>query len=609
MKRFICMFLCLIFLTVTLCSCGNEDDNSVNTDTDTSDTTSTITENIEIDSSFSDRDSEASYEESSSVKITLNGTSATATSETVKISGTTVTITENVTHIISGTLNDGMIIVDAKDTAKLQIVLNGVDITSDTCAPIYIKEADKVFITLQGDNKLTNGGTFTAIDESSIDGVIFSRQDITFNGTGTLTISSPTGHGIVGKDDIVFAGGTYNITSASHGIDANDSVKIKNTVISADTGKDGIHAENSDDTSKGYIYIESGTLNIESEGDGISAGSYLQIVDGSIDILAGGGYENGTSASSGNYGNFGGGGGDGMFGGGPNNRPSGRHPTGMSYSSEATVSQTATTTGESTSMKGIKSTGNLVIDGGSVAIDSADDSIHSNSSVTINNGSLTLASGDDGVHAENTLTVNKGTINISESYEGLEALEIYVNDGEIKLKASDDGLNAAGGNDASGTTGGRDGMFGGGGMSANSNGKIIIAGGNLYVNASGDGIDANGTLEISGGYTVVVGPTQGDTATLDYDKSAVITGGTFIGTGASNMAQTFSGSEQGVYSVSVGNQAAGTEITLTDKKGNKIVSYSPELSFQVVILSSPDIISGEEYTISAGSISGTYTAS
>ncbi len=106
----------------------------------------------------------------------------------------------------------------------------------------------------------------------------------------------------------------------------------------------------------------------------------------------------------------------------------------------------------------------------------------------------------------------------------------------------------------------------------------------------------------------MVGPTQGDTATLDYDKSATITGGTFIGTGASSMAQTFSDSEQGVFAVSVGNQSAGTNISLQDKNGNTIVSYAPELSFAVVIISSPDMISGETYTITVGATSGEFEA-
>lgn len=233
-----------------------------------------------------------------------------------------------------------------------------------------------------------------------------------------------------------------------------------------------------------------------------------------------------------------------------------------------------------------------------------------------NGGTFTAASGDDAFHGEETLTVTAGTIDITESYEGLEALDIRVEGGDITLVASDDGLNAAGGTDSSGTTGGRDGRFGGGpggngggtggnggGMSSSWDGSIVISGGSLQINASGDGIDANGSVTISGGYTVVTGPTQGDTATLDYDVSAVITGGTFIGTGASGMAQTFSDSEQGVVSVSTGSQSAGTAVTLADQEGNTLITCTPEESFQVVILSSPDLVSGETYTVTVGKAS------
>lgn len=127
--------------------------------------------------------------------------------------------------------------------------------------------------------------------------------------------------------------------------------------------------------------------------------------------------------------------------------------------------------------------------------------------------------------------------------------------------------------------------------------------------ASGDGLDANGTLEITGGYTVVCGPTRGDTATLDYDKSAVISGGTFIGTGASGgMAQGFSASPQGVITVGVGNQSAGTAISVKDAQGNVLISHSPELDYALLIFSSPDIVSGTNYEVTVGSTCGTAEA-
>ncbi len=614
MKKTLSIMLILSLLICLLTGCGktgnhgeNEKNNEIIQNGENSGNTETPSINADPadvvfsqadGDMFTDRDVRTEYDESDGVLIQLNGTSAAASSNSVKISGTTITITEEATYIISGTLDDGMIIVNAPDTAKLQIVLNGVDITSKTSAPLYILEADKVFLTLADgtENTLSNGGTFTAIDENNIDAAIFSKQDLTLNGSGNLTVTSPAGHGIVCKDDLVLTSGTYTVHSASHGLDANDSVRITGeTNLTIDAGKDGIHSENSDDANLGFIYISNGTINIEAEGDGIAAGAYVQIENGTFDLLVGGGSVNGSSASSGNYGGFMGGGGCGGM------RPGGSQST------------STTTDDNSTSMKGMKAANSLLISGGTFHIDSADDSVHSDVSVTINGGTFEIASGDDAIHAEDTLTITDGTINISESYEGLEALHVDVQGGDIKLVASDDGLNAAGGTDGSGMTGGRDGMFGGrggmgGGMSSSSNGSITISGGNLYVKASGDGLDANGTLTISGGYTVVVGPTQGDTATLDYDKSATITGGTFIGTGASGMAQTFSDSEQGVFAVSVGSQSAGTNITLKDKNGNTIISYAPELSFAVVIISSPDIISGEIYTITVGSQSGEFEA-
>ncbi len=601
MKKWISAALAAVLVLSMFGGCANSNTemDSTNISSDNASISQSTAETTETDSvqagsdMFTERDYRTEYDESGSVQIQLNGDSATASSDSVQISGTAITITEEATYIISGTLDDGMIIVNAPDTAKLQLVLNGVNMNSETSAALYILEADKVFVTLaEGtENTLSNAGTFTAIDDNNIDSVIFSKQDLTLNGLGSLTITSPAGHGIVSKDDLVITGGAYSITSASHGLDANDSIRITGeTSITIDAGKDGVHAENDEDPSLGFVYISNGTMNIEAEGDGMSAGAYMQIENGTFQITAGGGSENGTKESSDFWGSFRGGMGPGQ-----------------------PMEQADTTSDSSTSMKGINSTGDLSITGGTFTINSADDSVHSNTSLTVSGGVFEIASGDDAFHADETLTVTAGVINIAESYEGLEALHVDIQGGEITLVATDDGLNAAGGTDSSGTAGGRDGMFGGGrmggGMSSASNGSIVISGGTLYINASGDGIDANGSLEISDGYITVVGPNQGDTATLDYDTSAVITGGTFIGSGASGMAQTFSSSEQGVISINMGSQAAGTTITITDTDGNTLATFSPELPFSIIIFSSPSVVSGETYTVTAGAVSERTTAS
>lgn len=633
------LLTCTLLLSL-LSGCGqtsstgsdnNDGSNSVVSSSENSDNASSDTsaENTtDVSELFSDRDFETDYDESKSAKITLSGDSASCSSDAVEISGSTITIKDEGTYILSGTLDNGMIIVNADKTDKTQLVLNNVSIHSETSAPVYILQADKVFITIAegSSNTLSNGGTFTAIDDNNIDAVIFSKEDLTLNGAGTLTITSPAGHGIVSKDSLKLTSGTYDISSASHALTGKDDVCVANANFTLTSGKDGIHAENTDDTALGLVYIQSGTFTIASEGDGISAASYMQIDDGNFNIISGGGSANAENKTSDSWGNFMGGG----MGGGGRVPGSGKNSTMGNSAGKASatgsagtdLNGTATDTGtdnttdtdsddDSTSIKAIKASGNLTINGGTFTIDSADDSIHSNASITVHGGTFDIASGDDGFHADETLTITSASINISESYEGLEGLHINISGGEITLTASDDGLNAAGGTDQSGFGGQRGNeTFGGGpgGSSSSSSGSIVISGGTIHVTASGDGLDANGTLEITGGSTTVCGPTQGDTATLDYDTSGVITGGTFIGTGGAGMAQSFSDSDQGVIAVSTGNQSAGTEIKLTDRDGNTIITHTPELDFAVVILSSPDIISGETYTITVGSSSGEFTA-
>ena len=242
---------------------------------------------------FSNRDLSGEYDASEAVTITLNGNSATADSDAVQISGSTVTITEAGTYIISGTLENGSIIVDAGKEDKVQLVLNGVSINSDTFAAIYVLQADKTFVTLADGttNTLSNGGAFVAIDENDVDAVVYSKDDITFNGSGTLKITSSAGHGISGKDEVTITGGVYEISAGKHAIRAKDSLAIAGGSFTLTATEDGLHAENADDESLGSIYIAGGTFNIQAGDDGIHAITLLQIDGGTFDITAAEGLE------------------------------------------------------------------------------------------------------------------------------------------------------------------------------------------------------------------------------------------------------------------------------------------------------------------------------
>lgn len=492
-------------LTGALVLSGCSKTNNSNETSSGSTSTDSSAQGIDVSNMFSDRDKEIGYDEENSTVIKLSDDSTTCDSDAVQISGNTVTIIDEGTYILSGTLTDGMVIVDAEDTDKVQLVLDGVDITSAESAAIYVREADKVFITTASDsqNTLTNRGTYTAIDDNNIDAAIFSKSDLTLNGAGSLTITAKAGHGVVSKDDLVLTSGTYQIDAASHGLSGKDSVRIASGSYTIVSGKDGIHAENADDTSLGFVYLADGTFDITSDGDGISAGNWLQADGGVYTVKAGGGSEN-VQKSDGEW----------QFGPGQQ------------------TESTDTTEEDTVSMKAIKAAGELILKGGKYSLDSADDTIHSNANITISDGEFTLASGDDGIHADSATTISGGTIDITESYEGIEGLSI----------------------------------------------------------------------DITGGETYVSGPTNDGNSALDYNGTGTVTGGIFIAAGSSGMAENFGDSStQGVMMVTVNSQAAGSAVSLSDSSGNELVSWTPEKEYTSVIISCPEITTGQEYTLTTGS--------
>lgn len=445
---------------------------------------------------FTDRDLEIGYDEDTSAQILLSGDSASCDSSAVQISGSTVTITDEGTYILSGTLNDGMIVVNAEDTDKVQLLLNNAEITSSTSAAIYILEADKVFITTAAgtENLLANGGEYLAIDDNNIDAVIFSKSDLTLNGAGTLTINAAAGHGIVSKDDLVLTSGTYIITAASHGISGKDSVRIANGTYTITSGKDGIHAENTEDTSLGYLYVADGTFTIDADGDGVSASAYLQIDNGDFAITTGEGSASVTMATNtfaaGNGGGF--------------------------------QTQTTTTTEEdSVSQKGIKADGAITISNGSFTMDTVDDSIHAGGDILITGGEYDLQSGDDAIHSDAAVTIQGGTFTISYCYEGIEGLSITIDDGTFDITSVDDGINSAGGADSSGFGGARPGQEQ---FAASSDSFITINGGVFVIVSTGDCLDSNGALTINGGTLDLTCNGSGNTA-VDCDGTYANNGG------------------------------------------------------------------------------------
>lgn len=492
---------------------------SVTTESGTSDSAITFTRS----EMFTDRDQDASYDTAGATTIRFTDDAITCEDDQVSISDSTVTISSGGTYILSGSSAQAQIIIDTPDDDKVQLVLSDLSLSCETSAPIYVRNADKVFITLAdgSDNSLSTTDEFVQIDDNNIDAVIFSKEDLTLNGTGSLTITSAYGHGIVSKDDLVVTDGTYTMTCAKHGLSGKDSVRILNGTFDLTTTKDGIHASNDDDETLGYIYI---------------AG-----------------------------------------------------------------------------------------------------------------GDFTICSQDDGMHADSALYIEDGTINITESYEGLEGQTITILDGTISIVSSDDGINASGG---SSTTSGNEpqkpddnrdtdtppekrelpdggqpsdmtppndgqqpsdmtppGGFGGNGgfdMDADESCSLTISGGDISIDAGGDGIDSNGYFYMTGGTVFVAGPESNGDSALDYGISASISGGSFLATGYSGMAQSFSDdSEQCSYMVKLDTmiEADSSTLTLTGAEGVVLLSHTTNKSYNCVIVSCPELTSGATYTLTTGSSS------
>lgn len=381
-KKIISAVLLSAFVTATFAGCSNSDTQTADEATvkiSSSSTSSNADDSSTDDEMFTARDKEIGYDESECETITLSDNASTSSLKSVKIDGNTITVSEEGTYIVSGTLSDGQIIIDGDKSEKIRLILDGVTINSNAGAPIYVKQTDKLFITLAESSKnvLTNNKQFTADGDNNVDAVIFSKDDITLNGNGSLEITTNCGHGIVSKDDLKITSGTYSITSSSHALDGKDSMRIASGTFTLNSDKDGINSENADDTSLGFIYIAGGTFRITSDGDGMDASAYLTILDCNATIKSGGGASNAEKKQE-------------EFGR-------------MEDASSSTDSDTA-------SAKGIKAGGNLTISGGTLSLDCADDAVHSNADISISNGNLTIATGDDGIHADSSLKISGGTI-------------------------------------------------------------------------------------------------------------------------------------------------------------------------------------------------------
>lgn len=528
-KRILAVMLCAALLIGVLCACGKTAGTGTDTNTNSDDSVAQQLYDAPV----------AAPDLTNATTLTLSGTDD-------------VTITDGGVFVLTGTLTDGRVLVNAPD-ADVTLVLRDAGITCADSSALYIYKAANVLVYLPDGtaSTLTDGSSYdygdgvsSASDEEP-NACLYAKSDLIIAGGGTLTVTGNANNGITGKDALKIEDASVTVTAANHGVNGKDCLVLKQADVTVTSGGDALRATNDSDSALGCILIGASVLTLTAGEDGIQAETALTLFDTACIITSGGG-SGGALA-------------------------------------------------DDVSAKGIKAGTGITVRSGSYTLDCADDAVHANGSVTVSGGTFAVTTGDDGVHADNAVTITDGTLSIRECYEGIEGQTIDISGGTTDITASDDGLNSAGGADRSGFGGRGPDSFGG-----SSDSRITISGGTLRIDAGGDGIDSNGDLIVSGGEIYVSGPTSDGDSAIDYDGTATVTGGTVVAAGYSGMAQNF-GADSTQGSILLTSRSTSTEpIRVTDASGSVLAEFAPTKAYNCVIVSTPALKQGSTYTVTMG---------
>ena len=579
MKKAISLAVSVMLTAVLLTSCGNDttpseplDDTTVTTVPSVTDPTPTVPL-----SGMWQADDTTPADTSGATVIRLEDRDTAINGEGAEASSAGVTVTKGGVYVVSGQLTDGQLRVDVNDGQTVYMVLDGVTVHSNQTAPLFVRRAEKVVITLAdgSENRFSDSAeaVFEDAENEEPSGAVFSKSDLTINGNGSLTVEAAFRDGIVSRDGLKIAGGKLAVTAADDALMGRDYVLVGGGDLTLRAAGDGIKSTNDASAEVGFVEISGGTLTVESEKDGVQAESSLSVSDGVLKVVSGGGSQKGTANDR-----F-----DSMFG--------------------------MNSVDSSSTGKALKAGTQLAISGGTLTLDAADDALHSNDTLIVSGGAVTASAGDDGVHADTALTVSGGSLEILTCYEGLEAATITVEGGNTRITASDDGVNASSG--SSDTTGDYGPMGGRGGMGgdpfASDDSKFYIRGGKLFVDAEGDGLDSNGSISMTGGEVTVIGPSNSGNGTFDFASSFDITGGSLIAIGSSGMAQT--PTSDTLCSIVWGGCTlqTGESFSVTAEDGTVIASVESTRTANWAYVLSPALKEGESYTLTDGYESRTIT--
>lgn len=531
---------------------------------------------------FTANDLDGDWDRSEATVITLTGDDAEISGNGAYTNDGNVVITNAGYYVVSGVLTDGYLSVNAYDSSKVFILLDGVEINCSDDACIRVDQADKVFLTLaeNSQNTLTSGSVYSeeALKDGT-DGAVFAHDDLTINGSGSLVVNAEYRHGIAANDDLVITGGRITVTAAADAIHANDSLRITQASITVDAGDDGLVTSNEEEN--GYLYVESGTLNITAADDGIHTTGEITIGGGDFTISAGN---------------------DGIH-------------------SDASVSFYDGNLLINDCYEGIEA---LIIDvsGGEITIYPQDDGFNANGNSQNGAGGMGgrgmggghMGRGSmDASNSDTTASSDQESMNSSGQMPAPPDMAAADSTGQMPSPPDMADSDSTGQMPTPPETGTGAETDTGAQTTAEADQEetyINISGGTItIINENGndaDGLDSNGDLFISGGtiYVSLVG--NGSNSAVDYSSEsggvAEISGGTIIACGASSMAEAFdSSSTQAsiLYNTSTTNEA-GTTLAIEDTGGNVLLSWEVPCSFSSALVSFPGMETGGSYVVAIG---------
>ena len=450
-----------------------------------------------------------------------------------------IMVTRGGSYTLTGTLNDGQIVVDAPEDEKVELILSNAEIASSSSAAIDCRQAKDLIVTLADNtqNTLTDAASYhyDDPDQDEPNAALFSKADLLIRGNGSLRVQGNYKHGIASKDDLKIEGGAITVISVSDALRGKDSVTVEDGTIVLQAGKDGISATNEQNADKGRVEISGGSFTITAAGDGIQAEQALSITGGSFSITTEG-----------------------------------------------------ISSGTSDSQKGIKAGNRIAIDNGTFQLNTRDDAIHSNLDATINSGTFTIETGDDGVHAARDLVINGGAFNIPVCHEGFEATTITFNGGDIFIDSEDDAIGAAAGTEEARSFEGWDG---------NPYITVTINGGSIEAVSGGDTVDSNGNIFVSGGRLRLNSPA------VPYYEGCLLCNGRVTVTGGDiafvgNIGVELTVENQPMLLVSYARgKGAGTVVSLRDQSGKTLLETLARRDYTQSVFSSPELQVGETYSV------------